>query len=636
MSGGGGGVPGGRLYALEEMDEHVIPRAAGVRLTAEDVILLLDADPRPIGGGAALTAQVLLAVRGPLSRSGVEPIVFRRGRGGRPRSAHVELALEQLAFTKCAAVADGSGGQGGGSGIMITAKGRSRIAEKRESLPAAARSALARKRAEWSAAAPVCEMRGATYVHNRKLLERLPPPGEPRSGSGRRGARRAGPDGARSRAAPAPPAGRAPGGRIEECHAEACALAGVGNHIQAVRLFERSILLDPARADGYRGKAESLSALGRREEAARFYEAAGLLEQGRAASARGPEEGGAVAADAAPPHRAGGKTAAAPGDSPPCAARRAPDRGKKRRYPKIEGFPSLVGALLGPPNEDKRVNVLTQFELYRGEQMQQGDGLFASNVIDGLFTNLVYPHVLRALGGQPVLKDFVLYAVQIVMHSDERLNDILINEDVKLDVHCKLTRSGLKDGDAVLVRDIEEIVSITESDRDPDAAAISLLLINGNWLGKFDVIYNRAIVRQKLKRALRFLNDSIRDDNSLEGRYDLLWSGCELLAECMLLLHNMLKPKSPHKQIRESLGQLLRLHNFSYIDEYDEIVQIRESLRYGPPHPDRSREAKKKMAHLQDASMEFAAYAIGFLGGRQAGAGDAGDPAGASGAVGHP
>lgn len=52
---------------------------------------------------------------------------------------------------------------------------------------------------------------------------------------------------------------------------------------------------------------------------------------------------------------------------------------------------------------------------------------------------------------------------------------------------------------------------------------------------------------------------------------------------------------------------------------------IRENLRYGPPHPDRSGEAKKKLEHLQDASMEFAAFAIGFLGQRQVSA-DSFDP----------
>ena len=621
--GGGGGDPGGRLYTLEELDERVIPRAGGVRLTAEDVILLLlRADPHPIRGREALAAQVYLAVTGPLARSGVEPIAFRRGRGGRPRSAHVELALEHLAFTKNVSVSDGRGRRGGvGAEITITAKGRGRIAGNK-SLPAAARSALARKRAEWAVDAPECRMEDATYVHNRELLERLPAPGGHAGGGGRKGAgQEAVPSNPHGGGRSTPPAGPAPDGYAEECYAEACALAAGGDHEAAIRLCERAILLEPSHAGSYRGKAGSLSALGRRKEAAKFHRMAALLEPNRAA-AGGSKGDDAAASDAARASQMDGGPAAAPDAWPLVTVRFAPAPGTGRRHPRIRGFPSLAGALLGTPNEDRRVNVLTQFRLYRGEQLSQSDGIFAHNVINGLLTDLVFPLLLRALGDRPIPRDFALYAVQITMHSKEGLNDVLINEDIKMDLTCRIDKKGHKDGDEVLVGDMREIASIRELDCDPDAATISLLRINGSWLGKFDVIYNRDIVRQKLKRALKFLNDSIRDDVNLESRYGLLWSGCELLGESMLLLHNMLKPRSSHRQIRGVLGQLLRWHNFSYIEDYDEIARIRESLRYGPPHPDRSAEAKKKIIRLQDASMEFAAFAINFLGGRQVSAGN--------------
>ena len=285
-----------------------------------------------------------------------------------------------------------------------------------------------------------------------------------------------------------------------------------------------------------------------------------------------------------------------------------------------------MGTALEPAERGEIFRVLTQFQLYRSDQLPQSDGTFAHNVINGLLSNLVFPHLLRAFGDRPVPKGFVLYAVQIIMHSKDELNDVLINEDVKLDVICEIDKSGPEDSDEALICDIEEIVSIHELDRDPDAATISLILTRAGWLGKFDVIYNRRIAQQKLKRALKFLNDSIKENNSLESRYDLLWSGCELLGESMLLLHNMLRPKSTHQQIRKELGHLLRRHNSAYIEEYNEIAQIRESLRYGLPHPDRSAEAKRKIMHLQDASMEFAAFAIGFLERRQVSAGAAGDP----------
>ena len=174
---------GGRTYPLKDMDKAILRGAGGgISLTTEDVVLLLlRADPRPIRGADGLAAQVFLAVTGPLARSGVEPVAFRRGRAGRPRSDHVEHALEQLAFTGNVAV---SGGRTRAGGVTITPKGRSRIAGKYGRLPAAARSALARKRAEWSGPAPACRMEGVFYVHNCELLERLAAgPGPGRAGS---------------------------------------------------------------------------------------------------------------------------------------------------------------------------------------------------------------------------------------------------------------------------------------------------------------------------------------------------------------------------------------------------------------------------------------------------------------------
>lgn len=238
MSGGGSGGgddPAGRLYTLEEMDKYVLPRAADIRLTAEDVILLLlGTGPGPIRGKDAVVAQAYLAVAGPLARSGVEPIAFSRGRGGRPRSAHVELALDHLAFTKN--VAASGRGKRGGPDIAITARGRRRMAEKRGRLPAAVRSALARKRAEWGGEAPACRMEDSTYIHNRELLERLPAPGGPGDGGRRKGARRVGKGDPRVGGGTEPPAGTAADSGVEECHAEAHALAGGGDHEAAVRL----------------------------------------------------------------------------------------------------------------------------------------------------------------------------------------------------------------------------------------------------------------------------------------------------------------------------------------------------------------------------------------------------------------
>ena len=197
MTRGGRGL--GRTLSLGEADGAILRRAGRIRLTAGDVVLLLlRADPRPVRGADALAWLACLAAAGPLAESGVEPVAFRRGRGGRPRSGHVDRALGQLAFTGNVAV---SGGQArAGAAVTITSRGRSRIAGKYGRLPAAARSALARARAEWAAPAPACRMQGGAYVHGRGLLDgQTPGPGRDRAGHRRLAAR--GPR----------PAGQAPG-----------------------------------------------------------------------------------------------------------------------------------------------------------------------------------------------------------------------------------------------------------------------------------------------------------------------------------------------------------------------------------------------------------------------------------------
>ena len=218
-----GGRGPGRTLSLGEADGAILRRAGRIRLTAEDLILLLlRADPRPVRGADALAGLAYLAVTGPLAKSGVEPVAFRRGRGGRPRSDHMDRALERLAFTGNVAV---PGGQTrAGAAITITPRGRSRIAGKHKRLPAAARSALARSRAEWAVTPPACRMQSSAYVHNRELLDGLAP-GTGRDRAGHRGPAARGPR----------PASQAPGPDRDRAGRPAEGRRGSYSHARAPR-----------------------------------------------------------------------------------------------------------------------------------------------------------------------------------------------------------------------------------------------------------------------------------------------------------------------------------------------------------------------------------------------------------------
>ena len=143
-------------YTLQEADDACLGRGPAAadppRLTVEDaVLLLLSADPRPMEGKKSLVRRALVAAARALRESGVEPVLFSGGRRG-PNTAHINDAVEQLAFSNRVHVSGGRGGQN--LAIEITPRGRAAIGEKRESLPPAVRAKLARIRARLGAPRP--------------------------------------------------------------------------------------------------------------------------------------------------------------------------------------------------------------------------------------------------------------------------------------------------------------------------------------------------------------------------------------------------------------------------------------------------------------------------------------------------
>lgn len=169
-----GGDPGDgrRLYTVGEIDEAIRRTSCDIDLTVEDVILiLLNADPRPIPGLPALVRQVFLALTTVLAECRVEPVSFS-GTASGPRSGHVEGDAEQLLFSRNVEIA--GGGEGPGAAIAITPRGMSRIEKKYEALPAGTRAELSRKRAEWASSAPVAIQGDVRVRGGRAVVEGRP------------------------------------------------------------------------------------------------------------------------------------------------------------------------------------------------------------------------------------------------------------------------------------------------------------------------------------------------------------------------------------------------------------------------------------------------------------------------------
>lgn len=296
MTGPGAGGPG--PLPLEEIDE-LIGRTGDISLTIEDVVLLvLGAGDRPVEGLGRLTGEVMLALKEVLDGPDVEAAVFERGPGG-PRSEDVDLALDGLAFSNSVKVA-GDGKDPSALKFEIAPRGRARIREKWDALPAGARRALSQKRAEWDAAEPAA-MKEPLYVHNEALLKGVPQAVPPGGQSGQ-------PDPNKPPAGGAADAAKRQGyvdrgdrlyseDRYDEAHAAykmaarygapdaalhfrmARSLAGMELYGDALEHCRAVIRADPADASGYIAMGHCLNRLGRHAEA---------LPYSRRAVLRGP------------------------------------------------------------------------------------------------------------------------------------------------------------------------------------------------------------------------------------------------------------------------------------------------------------------------------------------------------------
>ena len=95
-----------------------------------------------------------------------------------------------------------------------------------------------------------------------------------------------------------------------------------------------------------------------------------------------------------------------------------------------------------------------------------------------------------------------------------------------------------------------------------------------------------------------------------------MWDCAELLIECILLLHNSIKIKTPHDKIRKSFAPFCNSNGIEYNQIFEEITNIRNNARYGSPHPPNS-SFKKNANYYRFKTAEFLSFVLKFLENRQ-------------------
>ncbi len=142
----------------------------------------------------------------------------------------------------------------------------------------------------------------------------------------------------------------------------------------------------------------------------------------------------------------------------------------------------------------------------------------------------------QELGTAP--KPFPLRAAQVLIYSDDRPNEVRLNEEVRALAEVRL-KSGItkKQGESVYVHDVEGVQHILPEDTDPDCGHFTLILIGGSWHGAFDFRYNKRAISDLLSAAEEFFETSVAAlaAGRIRAAIDNLFSAAELAAKACVL-----------------------------------------------------------------------------------------------------
>jgi uncharacterized protein (UPF0332 family) len=165
---------------------------------------------------------------------------------------------------------------------------------------------------------------------------------------------------------------------------------------------------------------------------------------------------------------------------------------------------------------------------------------FNDNFFKHIAELYIDPEIKRRRDENRLPGDLVLTAIQVVMNHDAP-NEVRLNDEVSATVIGNFSRP-VTDGDEVSIDDLESIVDIQLTDRDPNAGHVTLLVHRGKWVGRFDFRYNAARSRGHVSAAREFLDAAATSLHKEHWRpfVDNLHSATELLAKGILLLHDQL------------------------------------------------------------------------------------------------
>jgi hypothetical protein len=277
-------------------------------------------------------------------------------------------------------------------------------------------------------------------------------------------------------------------------------------------------------------------------------------------------------------------------------------------------FPSLVGFAEKSVSSGETANIVTAGVYFPNSDLNDPFVQSCKTHISHMMSEIIFPKLLHHFSHN-LPKNFYLHAVRIELFADEKQNTIYFNKEAKIKAKCKYVGGKqVAKNDLVKESDIEKILNLQCDERDPNAACLMLTFFRGNWIGIFDYHYNRKYASDKYQLAQTHLKAALNNykKSDLIPFYSSLWDGYELLGESILLLHNQLKLKESHQKISKLLHGFCKIRDLDYDIDFQDIREIRDFVRYGPPHTTNIDYEEKALTYLQKTA-NFSKYVESFL-----------------------
>jgi len=208
---------------------------------------------------------------------------------------------------------------------------------------------------------------------------------------------------------------------------------------------------------------------------------------------------------------------------------------------------------------------------------------FNDNFIKHMAQLYIDPEIEKRRSENRLPKNFVINAVQVIINFDGP-NEVRFNDEVTANIIGNFTKP-VNDGEQATVDDLEEIVDVHLTDRDPNAGHVTLFVHKGKWVGRFDFRYNAFRSRGHLSAAREFLDAAVASLQKGHWRsfIDNLHSATELMAKSVLLLHDeLILTGKTHGIVHSRFNQWGHLGNVDarYTTLLNKLSSLRGPARY--------------------------------------------------------